>query len=310
MYNPNEPNKQAVLLAIKDESDEDRCDSEERIENNDPKLLEIPVVVHGSILTSINKPNLDYCNRNILNRSDNIMSPNEDLLDESSDPIGHNFMPEFSVATLNRKLNKTRHSFSKKGQLNTRAIDQSITEYNTPPSIETQLGKSIDTLNLMMNPTTLIEEHLSEIQLRIIGHMRSANMYEKREKIIGYPVTILSSFLSSTIMMTITAGTETPVYIKYISLGLSLTSFLLSVSRDYFGFAKKSQQHDLSSKLYTTLLRSMEVRLIKNHLNKNDKRDMFKDIVDQMSIIEQYETPVPSIVERKIREENTLLNRN
>jgi hypothetical protein len=161
---------------------------------------------------------------------------------------------------------------------------------------------------IMMNPSKLINEHLSEIQLRIVGHTRAAISYEKKDKIIGYPVTILSSFITSATMMSIMEDKSNDSnIIKYISLSLSIASFLFSVSRDYLNFAKKHQSHDLSAKLYTTLLRSVEVRLIKNHLGKEDKRDIFKDIVDQMSIIEQYETPIPSGIDNKVRGENQSL---
>ena len=146
---------------------------------------------------------------------------------------------------------------------------------------------------------------MSEIQLRIIGHTRAAISYEKKEKVIGYPVTILSSFLTSAIMMSITGDSSNDRdVIKYISLTLSITSFLFSVSRDYLNFARKFQSHDLSSKLYTTLIRSVEVRLINNHLDNDEKRDIFKDIVDQMSIIEQYETPVPAGIDSKVRRDH------
>ena len=165
-------------------------------------------------------------------------------------------------------------------------------------------------VKIMMSPSKLINEHLSEIQLRIVGHTRAAKMYEKRDKIIGYPVTILSSFLTSAIMMSIANdnnGFEVKTAIKYISLTLSIMSFLFSVSRDYLNYSRKFQSHDLSSKLYTTLLRSTEVRLIKTHLDECERRDIFKDIVDQMSIIEQYETPIPSKIDKNVRIERDLM---
>jgi hypothetical protein len=161
----------------------------------------------------------------------------------------------------------------------------------------------------MMNSEKLINEHLSEIQLRIIGHNRSSELYEKLDKIIGYPVTILSSFLSSTIMMSITSDSAYNVnIIKYVSLILSVSSFMCSISRDYLNYSRKFQSHDLSAKLYTTLLRSMEVRLISSHLSADEKRDIFKDIVDQMSIIEQYETAIPDYINNKLANESMSIN--
>jgi hypothetical protein len=89
--------------------------------------------------------------------------------------------------------------------------------------------------------------------------------------------------------------------IKYVSLCLSTTSFLFSMSREYFNFAKKCQSHDLSSKLYTTLLRYIESILIKNGLDTQAKRELFNDIIGQMSIIEQYETPIPVEIDTNVR---------
>jgi hypothetical protein len=82
-------------------------------------------------------------------------------------------------------------------------------------------------------------------------------------------------------MMSITTdaeGSTCKTFIKYISLTLSVMSFLFSVSRDYLNYSRKFQSHNLISKLYTTLLRSTSVRLIKTRLEEAEKRDIFKDI--------------------------------
>lgn len=164
----------------------------------------------------------------------------------------------------------------------------------------------LDELNktncILIKPNILIRENLNEIKIRIIAHTTASIMYEKKEKYLGYPITILSSFLSSTIMLEISNDNAvTKNVFTYISLCLSIISFLLSISRQYFEFARKFQSHDLSSKLYTTLLRSVESRLIKNHINNEERRDIYKDLVDQMSIIEQYETQIPKHIDTIIR---------
>lgn len=217
---------------------------------------------------------------------------------------------EFSVSTLDRKLKEIkRNKHNKYTKTRCNSLDNVHRKKMSLHLNQDQVSDKINNITIMMNPSKLINEHLNEIQLRIIGHTRAAIMYGKREKIIGYPVTILSSFITSAIMMSITSDSlHNKEVIKYISLTLSIISFLFSVSRDYLNFARKFQSHDLSSKLYTTLLRSTEVRLIKNHLSKDDKRDVFKDIVDQMSIIEQYETPIPVDIDNKIRKDHIELN--
>ena len=219
---------------------------------------------------------------------------------------------EFSVTSLDRRLQEIKRK--RKNIPRKMSISKNIftkTESSNSPVVTSPypIMNKIDDVTIMMNPTKLINEHLNEIQLRIIGHTKSALMYEKRDKIIGYPVTILSSFLSSSIMISITADEMTnQTIIKYISLVLAIISFILSISRDYLNYSRRFQSHDLSSKLYTTILRSVEVRLIKNHLTKDDRRDIFKDIVDQMSIIEQYETPIPEYLDRKIHQNHESLN--
>jgi hypothetical protein len=217
---------------------------------------------------------------------------------------------EFSVTTLDRKLKQIRKD-KKSKQKSLINIVRKTTENSSSDkdSREFMLNSSkIDNVMIQMNPSKLINEHLSEIQIRIIGHNRASVVYRKFDKIIGYPVTILSSFLSSTIMMTIVSDNEYNMkIIKYISLVLSLSSFVCSISRDYLNYSSKFQSHELSSKLYTTLLRSIEVRLIKSHLDDAEKRDIFKDIVDQMSIIEQYETPVPDIINSKLMDDQHLM---
>ena len=218
---------------------------------------------------------------------------------------------EFSVSTLDRKLKEIRNTNIQK---NVRHISNNDTNNDDEFQLEFHNRESntiqSNDIILMLNPSKLINEHLSEIQLRIIGHKRSANMYKIREKIIGYPVTILSAFLTSTIMMSISnENIVNEIIIKYVSIILSILSFIFSVSRTYLDFSQKFQSHDLSSKLYTTILRSIEVRLIKNHINKEEKRDIFKDIVDQISIIEQYETPIPDMIDNDVRFHNSIINK-
>jgi hypothetical protein len=215
---------------------------------------------------------------------------------------------EFSISTLDRKLKEIKNA--KKNKYNKNRRHSFTMHEDMPIKRISDNSNQNNGVKIMMSPSKLINEHLNEIQLRIVGHTRSAKMYEKKDKIIGYPVTILSSFLTSSIMMSITNdndSSKSKTIIKYISLTLAILSFLFSVSRDYLNYSRKFQSHDLSSKLYTTLLRSTEVRLIKNNLDEAERRDIFKDIVDQMSIIEQYETPIPSRIDNKVRIERELL---
>jgi hypothetical protein len=158
--------------------------------------------------------------------------------------------------------------------------------------------------NIDMDPTKLINEHLDELQYRILGHRTSSIIYKNREKIITFPITILTTFIASSIMIDLSDSKSTSTfktYIKYTGLMISFLLGLLNELRKYFDYQTAHKEHDLSGKLYTTLLRSIEIRLIKNKLNKTDKQDIFQDIINQMSIIEQYEPDIPTKIDTKIR---------
>lgn len=157
---------------------------------------------------------------------------------------------------------------------------------------------------LHRSSATLIDEHLQEIQYRINAHTAAYLRYKKRDRIIGYPVTMFSSFIASTLMVNISNDeSNSKKAVDTAGLVLAVISFTLSLSKDYLGYVDKYQAHDISSKLYTNLLRSVEVRLVKEVITADERRDMFKDIVDQMSIIEQYELPIPKDIEEEIRGE-------
>jgi hypothetical protein len=149
---------------------------------------------------------------------------------------------------------------------------------------------------MQMNPSELINSYLEDIRTRADGHAEAHANCLRIDRIIGYPITILSAFLASTMMI----NDDGNDYIKILKLIFSILLFIVSLSRDYFNPSQQSHDHDISSKLYVHLQRSVEVRLIKNSISLSEKRDICKDIVDQISIIEQYELPIPHKIMKKI----------
>jgi hypothetical protein len=237
-----------------------------------------------------NKRKIKTINRKYENAYTDNCVPNTDesIINIDTDITCH----EFSISTLDRKLKKLK-KLKKKQAKDTNTTSKLNKLINTPSDI---------------NPIKLINEHLNEVQLRIIGHTRAANIYEKRDNCFKFPTTLLSSFTASSIMMSITMDDSDDDFdlklIKYFSLMLSIISFFLSIFRNFLEYPKKYQSHDLSSKLYTTLFRSIKVRLIEGDQKKINHRYIFKEIVDQMSIIEQYERPVPHKLDQNIRKGN------
>lgn len=155
---------------------------------------------------------------------------------------------------------------------------------------------------IAISPSRLIEQHLAEIRKRIDLHDKSSQYYDYWHKVMGFPIKLISGFLSSTMMYTIASHNNQ--YVNVINLIMSSSLFVLSTSKEHLKYEEKNKSHDISSKLYTNLLRSIEKRLsIKkagdSDISPEEKNDMFKDLVEQMTIIEQFDLIIPSNIAKK-----------
>ena len=91
---------------------------------------------------------------------------------------------------------------------------------------------------IAISPSRLIEQHLSEIRKRISLHDQSSQYYEKWNKVLGYPIKLISGFLSSTMMYTIASQNHT--YINFINLSMSGFLLILSTSKEHLQYDKKN----------------------------------------------------------------------
>lgn len=285
-------------------------ETEKLSDDNDLGSIVTPYVVNMPYYNKKGVSGFSMCSKPNSNNNDetttpfvNTLSP---LLDPKSDPVIYNTddetsgigfdIAEYSLSKLDKKLKEI-----KKNREGTSKRFNNLNFDSTPPYPRTRNSINDTTQKIKMNPNTLIHEHLEEIQLRTKCHTVVSIMYMIKERRIGLPVTVLSGFVSGTTMLSITNDYGSNMYVKIISLILAIVTFILSVSRGYLRYAEKFHSHDVSAKLYTTLLRQNEIRLIENHIGSSERKDIFKDLVAQMSIIEQYETPIPKKIERKIR---------
>jgi hypothetical protein len=186
-------------------------------------------------------------------------------------------------------------TFSRRASLLRRTERKVPTTYEYPLVHEYSNSAS----QLRLNSTELIEEHLQQIRSHVEAHTIASMHYEQWNRRMGYPVAIISGFLASTLMMNFSADQDSDA-VRMINLALSFILFIMSATQNYLKYEKLSQSHDTSAKLYTTLLRGVEVRLLAEDIEKSERRDIFKDIVEQMSIIEQFEYPVPEWVLTKL----------
>lgn len=160
---------------------------------------------------------------------------------------------------------------------------------------------------LELNVNELIDAHLTEVKIRADGHSEETSRFSKRDRRIGCPTIILTAFASSVYLL------ATDVFNKgriggYIAFALSILSFILGTVREYYNWSSVSHSHDLSAKLYMSLFRSIELRLIEEQLTPEERRHIFKEILDQMSIIEQYEPKISSRIMKQVQEELISIN--
>jgi len=185
-------------------------------------------------------------------------------------------------------------------EISNQNVQRNVSEHQLEDVIIDMTRNLMNRENQIPRCSILIDEHLQEIQNRINMHTLASDRFQKYDRAIGYHVTIISSFVASALMVGLFDAND-PKESQIVGLVLSITSFILSVSRDYLNYSRRHNDHNISAKLYTNLLRSIEIRLINNHIDMNERRDIFRDIVDQMSIIEQYELPIPNDIDKRIR---------
>ena len=250
-----------------------------------------------SVSDALNPPSKEHqINiQEIKDRKDNI-SDIEETSDEYSSSNGIH-MYDYSLSKLNNRL----IDIKKKKMKPRFKLYKTKSELHPDKNIS-QSYEDVEHIKIKKNPDIYIYKLMREIQIRVSGHTKASTNYTMKEKRLGFPVTILSSLLSSTILLSMSTQYENATT-KLLSLILSFISFILSITRNYCNYAVKSHSHDMSAKLYTTLLRQSELKLMDDVIGLKEKKELFKDLSMQISIIEQYETPIPNWIEIEIRSE-------
>jgi len=154
----------------------------------------------------------------------------------------------------------------------------------------------------------IINKHIQEIALRSAAHQILFTQTRNLRRLVGFPQTLISGFLSSALSINLLTDDQEYNHISsQVALAMSLASFVLCVTEQYFRLFEKEASHDMSSKLYTSLLRTVQLQSINRRQGANEF-DIYTDIVQQMNVIEQYELPIPPKVIRQIKKDNVYLD--
>ena len=143
------------------------------------------------------------------------------------------------------------------------------------------------------NTMEVILDNLKTILVRMESHQLCFLHYGKLRRCLEFPRSMITAFLSSTLSVNIISEKRSPLA-SYASFSLAAISLALDVIIRYCDFHPKEKQHDQSYKLYTTLFRSAQVKILQNHLSPKDKTTMLQDMLSQLSILEEYEEFVPT----------------
>jgi hypothetical protein len=150
----------------------------------------------------------------------------------------------------------------------------------------------------------LIQNILTTLRHSIDRHLYASSMYSRYNKLLEIPALVIITFLATSIGVTIFDGGNSTL--EWIKLGLSSFVVMMGILRNHFGFEKKASSHDNTSKLYAQVLHLAESKLLETEMTKVMKKVIFKDITAQISIIQQYELPVPMSIVEKIQANTAL----
>lgn len=151
------------------------------------------------------------------------------------------------------------------------------------------------------NSILVIIDNLKTILVRMEAHRLSYMHYRSCRRCFEFPRVIISAFLSSALSVALFSG-DTPVT-QAATFSMATINFFLTITLDYFGYHRKEKEHDLSYKLYTTLFRSIQLKILSTSLTDEAKTNLLHDLLSQLSILEQYEDVVPRRFEVKAQQD-------
>lgn len=169
-------------------------------------------------------------------------------------------------------------------------------------------GPSAPLLNAT-SVSAMIIEHLRSVATSITAHRMSFMRLRSWRRVLGWPTTVIGGFVSSVLSVSVFGVAEESHRIKGIMWALSIVAFAINISMEHFKLEDREHGHDLSSKLYTTALRSTQMRLMKSDPSDSVHRvEILTELIAHINIIEQYDMPISEKVLQKASVHSSTLN--
>lgn len=134
----------------------------------------------------------------------------------------------------------------------------------------------------------MINSKLDQTRKKIQYHSEKFRYYKKMDRGFNIPLIIGQAILSSTIIVNTTQLEPLREVLLFTAI-LSSLIFVASSLGKYLGWNDRYHQHDICIKIYQRLLDTAALRLLKNHLTKEQKEDILYDMVTSMDTIAIFE---------------------
>jgi uncharacterized protein YhhL (DUF1145 family) len=154
----------------------------------------------------------------------------------------------------------------------------------------------------------ILIDNLKLVAVRIQSHQLSYMHYRSLRRLLGFPRTLISGFLSSALSVNLFTPQPSEAT-SYVMFALAVSEFVLNLVLQYFMFTSKEKHHDMSVKLYTTLFRTVQMKLLKNNFSPGEKKELLQDMLGQLAILEQYEDVVPERFQNQAENDPDLFRR-
>ena len=133
-----------------------------------------------------------------------------------------------------------------------------------------------------------IRTKLDDINVKIRYHEFWFRRYKTLHKLYTIPLVVFQAVLSSAIIIN-TTQIDPQKSVLIFTAVLSSLIFVASSLGRFLDWENKSHQYDLCSKIYRRLRDATQLRLLKNHLSKVEKLDIYYDLITNTDTIAVFE---------------------
>lgn len=146
-----------------------------------------------------------------------------------------------------------------------------------------------------------LKEKINTSKNKTDGHDIMFRRYRRYDKWLGFPVMFFTAITATSLIGLYTQDNPNK-NVMLTSIILSSLAFVISTTQKFLNYTDKYHKHDTSSKLYNRLNREIKYVLRKNHIDADKLRDLLGDVDRELSLIEEYEEPIPYKLMKKIED--------